>query len=231
MNTEIASIRQREKFKSLLRERGISLRRMSIDLGLNESYFQQFVTYGRPSYIEGNVLELAAQYLDISADVLAPAGLNEPERTTPYETSGYKHNDGTIAVIPCYDLSVKLAADDWRNEQYQTHHMTFSRQMLRSITPVLPDNLAMLVVANDAMSPLLQQGDNVLLDCTCTTATQDGIYAILHDSYMLIKRLTIDPVRKLVTLSPDNPAYPNTREYSIIDLPLAGRVIWAGKKL
>lgn len=240
MNDEIASILQREKFKSLLRSRGISLRRMSIDLNLNESYFQQFVAYGRPSFVEGEILKQAAKYLDVSEESLSatPAtGLQEAPHLTDYEianyrgTTGRKSSDSSLVALPCYDLSQKLANGNWRDEKYQTHHMTFSRQMLQLITSTTPEQLALLKVHKDTMAPTLTKGDYALLDCNYKIAGEDGIYALMHESQLMIKRLTIDPIRKQITLSCDNPAYPSIREYSLVDIQVAGRVIWVGKKL
>jgi phage repressor protein C with HTH and peptisase S24 domain len=239
MNDEIASLRQREKFKSLLRDRGISLRRMSIDLNLNESYFQQFVTYGRPSFIEGDILRQAAAYLGESEEALSASSgaMRDSAPTTEYDPSSYrtpagrKAGDGSLVVLPCYNLAHKLADTNWRDEKFQTQHLAVSRQMLRLITTTAPEHLILLKIHNDAMAPTLSKGDYAILDCSHAVAGEDGIYAILHESNLLIKRLTIDPIRKQVTLSRDNTAYPSIREYSLIDIPVAGRVIWVGKKL
>lgn len=239
MSDEIASIRQREKFRALLRDRGISLRRMSIDLGLNESYFQQFVAYGRPSFIEGRILQDAVRYLNVEESLLSPAALalQEPaaggfDMSDYRAAAGRRGNEGLVIVIPCYDLSQEIEGNsDWRDEQYQTRHMALSRQMLHEITDTPPENLVLLKVSSDTMAPTLARGDCALLDCSYTTASKDGIYALFHESHLLIKRIAIDPIRKQVRLSRDNTAYADIREYSLIDIRVAGRVIWAGKRL
>lgn len=238
--SDISSIRQREKFKSLLRERGISLRRMSLDLGLNESYFQQFVAYGRPGSVEGEVLRQAAAYLGVTERELAPPppALHDSFTPSAYETSGYRgsnaHKPGTendAVVLPCYDLASLPNGEDWRAEGNQGGHMVFSRQMLQYITSTPSDQLALLKIRGDTMAPTLQQGDCALIDCTRTIASEDGIYAIFHESRLLIRRVTVDPIRKQVTLSQDNAAYPAVREYSLVDIRAAGRIIWAGKRI
>lgn len=240
MSDEIASLRQREKLRALLRDRGISLRKMSIDLGLNESYFQQFVTYGRPNFVEGRILRDAARYLNVSEDMLSPTLLSLQDSgsqggfsTGDYRPTPQKRNtESALVVLPCYDLSQGFeASDDWRDEKYQTQHFALSRQMVQYITPAAPENLVMMHLHSDTMSPTLNQGDCIVLDCSYQSASEDGIYVILHENRMLIKRITIDPIRKQLTLSRDNPNYPAIREFDMVNVKVAGRVVWAGKRL
>lgn len=238
MTDAIASIRQREKFRTLLRDRGISLRRISMDLGLNESYFQQFVTYGRPTFIEGDILLQASQYLGVEAEKLAPdavgfheTGLADYEASAYRGATGKRQSEGQLALVPCYDISQKIDVSTWHDDDKQVSYIAFSQQFLQLITPVSTEDLVALKVDNDAMAPTLDPGDYVLLDTSHHVVSEDGIYALTHESHLLIKRFTIDPIRKQVTLSCDNPAYPAIREYSLVDVHVAGRIIWASKKL
>lgn len=239
MNEEQISIRQREKFRQLLRERKVSLRRMSMDLGLNESYFQQFVAYGRPMLVEGNILRQAAAYLGVSEQSLAPqgGGLREGRHPAAYDTAGYRGSitgraaESSTVMLPIYDLGQAFTGADWRAEHHQAGQMPFSMPMLQAITAVAADQLALLKMHGDAMAPTLVQGDYVLLDSQQSLVAGDGIYAIFHESLLLLKRFSVDPVRKQVSMSCDNPAYPAVREYSMIDIPVAGRAVWVGKNL
>lgn len=239
MNNDLSSIRQREKFKALLRDRGISLRRMSLDLGMNESYFQQFVTYGRPPFIDGAVLRQAAIYLDVPESELAapPTKLQDSLAPAGYDLTGYRSSlqrpgtENDVVVLPYYDLSASYTGEDWRAEENQAGHMAFSRQMLQGITSAPGGQLALLRVSGDAMTPTLTQGDYVLLDCGHRIASEDGIYVIAHESRLLIKRVSVDPIRRQVTLSCDNASYAASREYSLVDIRVAGRIIWVGKNL
>jgi hypothetical protein len=239
MSDAIASMQQRDKFRVLLRERGVSLRRMSMDLGLNESYFQQFVTYGRPAFIEGDILRQACEYLGVDAGKLTPShsGFHEPHPPSRYDATFYRGAtgrrlpEGALTLLPCYDMAKRIDAEIWRNQDKQVPCLAFSQQFLQLLTSANPESLAVLRIDNDAMAPTLGPGDYVLLDTSYTVASEDGIYALLHESHLLVKRFTIDPIRKQVTLSRDNSAYPATREYSLVDVRVAGRVIWVGKKL
>lgn len=232
MYDEIASLRQREKFRTLLRDRGISLRKMSIDLNLNESYFQQFVAYGRPAFIEGNILRQAASYLNVSEESISSTSFSAPELLSASPAlASRKAGDSALLLLPCYDLAQKLGNENWRDEQYLTQHMAFSRQMLQHITPTSPEQLVLLKISNDTMAPTLTKDDYALLDCSYQLASEDGIYAILHELRLLVKRLTVDPIRKQITLSRDNPTYPSIREYSLVDIQVAGRILWVGKRI
>lgn len=238
MNEEQISIRQREKFRQLLLDRKISMRRMSMDLGLNESYFQQFVTYGRPMLVEGNILRQAAAYLGVSEQSLTPQSswLREPRPGVAYDTTGYRGSvnraaESNVVMIPIYDLGQAFESSGWAAARHQAGRMPFSLPMLQSITSASADQLVLLKVHGDAMAPTLVQGDYVLLNSQQSLVAGDGIYAIFHESQLLLKRFSVDPVRKQVSMSCDNPAYPAVREYSMIDIPVAGRALWVGKNL
>ena len=49
--------------------------------------------------------------------------------------------------------------------------------------------------------------------------------------FVLVKRLHLDPVRREVTISCDNPNYPPLAPVNPADIDVAGRVIWVGRRL
>jgi phage repressor protein C with HTH and peptisase S24 domain len=50
--------------------------------------------------------------------------------------------------------------------------------------------------------------DNVLVDRSVRVPFDDGIYVFEYDGGLLVKRVRIDPVRKKLAITSDNPAYP-----------------------
>jgi phage repressor protein C with HTH and peptisase S24 domain len=52
----------------------------------------------------------------------------------------------------------------------------------------------------------------------------------MEDS-LLVKRLTLHPVTRRVTVQSDNPAYADWPDLALSDIKLIGRVIWTGRRV
>ncbi|MDA1241483.1 MAG: peptidase S24, partial [Chloroflexi bacterium] len=59
----------------------------------------------------------------------------------------------------------------------------------------------------------------------------DGIYVLRNGDGLLVKRLAVDPLRQLVTLSSDNASYAPLTPITMAELDLVGRVIWVGRRV
>ena len=93
-----------------------------------------------------------------------------------------------------------------------------------------PDNMSLIKVAGDSMTPTLHDGDLVLVDHGRNSiASQGGIYAIAIDDEIMIKR--VQPVfpDKLLVIS-DNKQYP-AQEIATENVRVNGKVIWYARDL
>ncbi len=91
--------------------------------------------------------------------------------------------------------------------------------------------LAMAVVRGDAMDPMLDEGDRVLVDKSQAGPTSDGVYVLDVDGAVQLRRLQRLPGNE-IQASSANAAYspfrfaPQDASVSVI-----GRVVWVGKEL
>lgn len=94
-----------------------------------------------------------------------------------------------------------------------------------------PSSLQAIEIEDDAMSPTLARGDIVLIDRTVSQVQRDGVYAIDAGGSTLVKRVSFNPIRKLLTITNDNALYAPLGDARPNDVKIAGRVVWAGKRL
>jgi phage repressor protein C with HTH and peptisase S24 domain/DNA-binding XRE family transcriptional regulator len=94
-----------------------------------------------------------------------------------------------------------------------------------------PSTLQAIEVEDDAMSPTLAKGDIVLIDKTVAKVTKDGVYAIEASGHTMVKRVSFNPIRKTLTITNDNALYAPIGDAKPNDVRIAGRVVWAGKRL
>lgn len=91
--------------------------------------------------------------------------------------------------------------------------------------------LQAIEVQDDAMYPTLARGDIVLIDRTVTKVERDGVYALDVGSGTLVKRVAWNPIKKILMITNDNPLYAPLGDAKPSDVKIAGRVVWAGKRL
>lgn len=110
--------------------------------------------------------------------------------------------------------------------------VSFKEEWVRSCLRVPRENLALLTVKGDSMSPTLNDGDLILIDLRSSRLEDSAIYVIEFADALLVKRIQ----RKLdgsVVIKSDNPVYEPeviARE-NVADLQIVGRVVWTGKKI
>ena len=82
------------------------------------------------------------------------------------------------------------------------------------------------------MEPTLHDGDEVMVDLNDgQSRLRDGIYVLLMDDMLSVKRVAIEPQCKLVSVLSDNPAYPTWHGLDRRSVNIVGRVLWFGRKL
>ena len=96
-----------------------------------------------------------------------------------------------------------------------------------------PENLHLVEVRGESMQPTFNPGDEVLVDHTHFQHVVDGIYAILVDGALMLKRIQHMPGGKLVVKS-DNAAYEpfevDWQNGGDDQFKIIGRVVWGAKR-
>jgi len=94
-----------------------------------------------------------------------------------------------------------------------------------------PQNMSLIRVAGDSMEPTLRSGDIVLIDHDRNYVDpHGGIYAIVMDDEIVLKRLQVlYPAKKIKVIS-DNPRY-EPSEIEVEQIKINGKVIWFGREI
>lgn len=94
------------------------------------------------------------------------------------------------------------------------------------------EHLALVHVSGASMEPTLRTGDQVLVDTSQRSCTQDGLYAIEYGGAgAQIKRLTRSPKTNLLSVSSDNTAHPSWHDVGDEEVDIIGRVVWMGRQV
>ncbi len=133
--------------------------------------------------------------------------------------------------LPRYDIGVSAGPGALiEHDGEPLGHHPFDLQWLRSLTHSAFDHLAMVQVRGDSMWTTLHDGDQVLVDLERPHYCGDGIYVLDIGHGLQVKRVSMHPVRKVVTVSSDNTVYPAWPDLDPDELRFIGRVIWIGRR-
>lgn len=153
-----------------------------------------------------------------------------------------------IAIAKVADVSVQwLATGEGFQEGEKSGEVDFIRPQLGQdsqdklnfrldyITEELrlkPDEIAIIQASSDTMEPTVVKGDMLLLDTTAKEISTEGIYALLVNNHLLIRRC----YRKTdgsISLNCDNSRYPAEMiaKNDVHTLQILGMVSWQGKRL
>jgi phage repressor protein C with HTH and peptisase S24 domain len=110
--------------------------------------------------------------------------------------------------------------------------MAFDPAWLRRIARGAPDELSIIRVQGDSMTPTLADGDEILVDRADGSAQlRDGIYVLRLDQTLVVKRVALNPAGRGASIRSDNPAYPGWPDCDLRSLDIVGRVVWAGRRI
>ncbi|MDE2043256.1 MAG: peptidase S24, partial [Alphaproteobacteria bacterium] len=160
----------RETLEALIRERGEDYASISLRLGRNPAYIQQFLKRGTPRKLAEDDRRLLARYFDVEEMLLGgPAGRGESsERSAP---------DGLIA-IPLLDVRAAAGAGGVLDDDALLARVGFDAGWLRG-QRLRADMLSVISVQGDSMEPTLAAGDDILVDRSDGAARlRDGIYVL-----------------------------------------------------
>ena len=217
-------------------ELGLDYKDISLQMGRNHAYLQQFLTRGIPRELKERDRERLAAILKISEEDIGgprrPSEANAPTRNIMTE-------DGTKAVpgdtTPEIDVTAGLGGGGLSTHVIDSNGngLTFTAELVRDYwrlpswlharINVPPRHLAAFAVQGDSMEPTLTSGDTVFVDTRHRIPSPDGIYAIV-DMFggLIVKRLEVRDDR--VRVISDNPRH---SEYtiSIDELLVIGRYV------
>ncbi len=199
---------------------GFNQKSLARAAGLNETAVRD-ILIGKSRHPRHDTVQKIAGALDCTA-----AQLIEPARAV----GGSEYAD-ELVFVPTYEVEAAAGDGIVINQEYETGRLAFRNDWLRSVTSAMAEDLAVITFHGDSMYPTLADGDSILVDLSQRAAGRDGVYIVRFGDFVLVKRLLIDPVRREVTISCDNENYPRLAPVDPMDVDVAGRVIWVGRRI
>ncbi len=208
----------RARLLDLAQERGVSLASLSHFLGRNPSYLQQFIRKGSPRRLEEEDRRKLAAFFGVAEEELRGSQDNSYV-TTPRSAEWVE--------VPRLDLGASAGPGRMAGDEAAFDTFRFSRRWL--IEQGLDGaQLSAITVAGDSMEPLLNDGDEILVDCS-PRPFRDGIHVVRLGDTLLVKRVAQAGAGRLALLS-QNLAYPPI-EVATDEIAIIGRVVWKGGRI
>lgn len=200
--------------------RGASLSGLSELIGRNTSYLQQFIRKGSPRKLEETDRRTLAEFF----------GVAESELGAPEDNSlaiPPIRRRGEWVDIPRLALDASAGPGALGAAEEAIGAFRFSARWLRE-QGLDPAMLSAIAVTGDSMAPLLQDGDEILVDRT-PRALGEAIHVVRIGDARLVKRVQH---RKpgLLTLVSENSQYPPV-DVPLAEIEIIGRVVWKSGRL
>jgi phage repressor protein C with HTH and peptisase S24 domain len=133
--------------------------------------------------------------------------------------------------IPVFDVRAATRRDPLGDVDAAVSFAMFRTLWLKNLTATPFSQLAVVQMSGDAMEPTLTNGDQALVDTAQLNLKREGIYVLKLDDTMMIRRVTMHPATKRVTITSDNARYKPYEDLDPEALEALGRVIWIGRTL
>ena len=211
----------RARLLSLSQARGVSLAALSELLGRNPSYLQQFIRKGSPRKLEEQDRATLARFLGVGEEEL-----REPQENS-YAKAPRRRGEADWVEVPRLDLGAAAGAGRLPGVEAAFDTFRFSRRWLEE-QGLARAELSAIRVEGDSMEPLLNDGDEILVD-RAPRAFRDGIHVVRLGDTLMVKRVASAGPGRVALLS-QNLAYPPV-EVASDEIEIIGRVVWKGGRV
>jgi phage repressor protein C with HTH and peptisase S24 domain len=133
--------------------------------------------------------------------------------------------------LPVFDLKTAAGRDPLGDGAQAVSYAMFRSSWLRNLTATPFSQLAVVQMSGDSMEPTLNHGDQALADTTQTNLRREGLYVLRLEDILMIRRVTMHPATRRVTISSDNARYKPYEDLDPDGLNALGRLIWIGRTL
>jgi len=211
----------RARLLELSQARGVSLAALSELLGRNPSYLQQFIRKGSPRKLEEQGRATLARFLGVSEEELRETKDNS------YVKPLRRRDGGEWVEVPRLDLGAAAGPGRLPGGEAAFDTFRFSRRWLEE-QGLARAELSAIRVEGDSMEPLLNDGDEILIDRS-PRPFRDGIHVVRLGDTLMVKRVASAGPGRIALLS-QNLAYPPV-EVAAEEVAIIGRVVWKGGRV
>ena len=210
----------RARLLELSQDRGVSLSSLSEMLGRNPSYLQQFIRKGSPRKLEEGDRAALAQFFGVGEGELLDSGFfKDKSYTAPPRPSRGEYVD-----VPRLAIGASAGPGALPGAEEAFDAFKFSRRWLEE-QGLEGAQLSAIQVEGDSMEPLLNDGDEILID-RAPRAFRDGVHVLRLGDTLMVKRVASAGAGRFALLS-QNMAYPPV-SVEAEELEIIGRGGWKG---
>ena len=211
----------RARLMELSQARGVSLAALSELLGRNPSYLQQFIRKGSPRKLEEQDRATLARFFGVGEEELRET------QEKSYVKPPVQREEAAWVEVPRLDLGAAAGAGRVPGGEAAFDTFRFSRRWLEE-QGIGRAQLSAIRVEGDSMEPLLNDGDEILVDRS-PRPFRDGIHVVRLGDTLMVKRVASAGAGRLALLS-QNLAYPPV-EVAADEVEIIGRVVWKGGRV
>ncbi len=223
------SLAIRQRLDALIMSRGEDYASLSRLLGRNPTYVQQFVKRGVPRRLSEQDRRVLARHFGIAERLLG--GFDETTSRAILPRPGLQTRSDDYMLIPHLDIGASAGDGAETGSEAPLAVLAFQANFVRGITTGRPEALSVIRVEGDSMLPTLADGDHILVDSDDRERLRDGIYVLRTDDALLVKRLSVNPATRRLSIRSDNDTYPSWDDCDPAGVAVIGRVVWVGRKL
>ncbi len=134
-------------------------------------------------------------------------------------------------LVPRHDVHASAGGGSLIHDESVVDHLVFKRQWLTQSLGCAPEQVCVIQVRGDSMTPTINDADLLLLDMRIATQRAEGVYVIQLHGSLLVKRLRFK-INGTVDVISDNQRYGTETLTSkeADQLTVLGRVVWHGCK-
>jgi hypothetical protein len=212
----------RERLLELSQERRVSLSSLSEMLERNPSYLQQFIRKGSPRKLEEGDRRMLAEFFGVPESELGADAARSAEKSYTWLAGATDYVD-----VPRLALGASAGPGALSDNEAAFDAFKFSRRWLAE-QGLGSAQLSTITVEGDSMEPLLNDGDEILVDRT-PRPFRDGVHVVRLGETLMVKRVASAGTWRFALLS-QNLAYPPVN-VEADEIEIIGRVVWKGGRI
>jgi len=212
----------RKRLVNAVRDQGLTLKDVSLRIGKNHAYLQQFVERGIPAKLKEADRMAISEILSLSEEDLGAI--------TAKRLPGAANSN--VSAVPEYHVHVSAGGGALVAEENKRRDWPFATDYLKAELGLDRSHLAVVEVRGDSMEPTLSSGDRVLVNMSDTQVSQPGVFIIYDGDGTVVKRVEKIPGSKppMIVLISDNPLH-GKYELRADAVNIVGRVVWRAGRI
>ena len=226
----------REFLEAKVKEKGLSLNSLSLQLGKNATYLFHYIKRNSPRRLDEASRRRLAKILEINEQSLCDFQLPNVLIRDKLSTASnlFNMNRNKLDDLISIDIIDMDGENKGRFENIKKNiigHELISPGVFAAYCNGFPQDIKIIKVVGDAMSPTINSGDLIWVDTSYKIPVTDGIYIINTAGDVLIRRIQVNPFDNSFEISADNNIYKSFNTIDCKKLNICGKIVSITHKL